>query len=125
MAGEISHMVVDLDGEKCFCGKRGCIDTFASHYQIERKIAEQRERKQGEPFSFIIERAKLKMNPDFQVIQTAAKFVATGVVNVVQAVDIEAIILGGRTLLYEDSYFAKLVQTQIHQLLGDEIGRYL
>lgn len=120
MAGEISHMVVNMDGEKCFCGKRGCVDTYASLYQIERKVAASRERDPEEPFSEIIERAKNKLDPDYSVIQTAARYVATGVVNVLQAVDMEAVILGGRTLLYEDSYLAKLVQKEIHELLGEE-----
>jgi glucokinase len=29
-AGELGHMVVDLDGEPCSCGSRGCLETVAS-----------------------------------------------------------------------------------------------
>lgn len=120
MAGEISHMVVNMDGEMCSCGKRGCVDTYASLYEIERKIAARRKREPDEPFSVIIERAKAKKEPDYSVIQTAARYVATGIANVVQAIDMEAVILGGRTLLLEDSYLAACVQEEIHELLGKE-----
>jgi glucokinase-like ROK family protein len=30
MAGEIGHVLVDLDGEVCRCGNRGCLETIAS-----------------------------------------------------------------------------------------------
>ena len=30
MAGEIGHTVVDLNGPLCLCGKRGCVERFAS-----------------------------------------------------------------------------------------------
>ncbi|MBC6420942.1 MAG: ROK family protein [Hormoscilla sp. SP5CHS1] len=30
MAGEIGHIVVDPEGPKCLCGKRGCVERFAS-----------------------------------------------------------------------------------------------
>jgi glucokinase len=30
MAGEIGHTVVDLDGPRCLCGKRGCVERLAS-----------------------------------------------------------------------------------------------
>ena len=30
MAGEIGHIVVDPNGPKCLCGKRGCVERFAS-----------------------------------------------------------------------------------------------
>ncbi len=35
-AGEIGHTVVDVDGEKCTCGKRGCLETKLSKKAIEK-----------------------------------------------------------------------------------------
>jgi glucokinase len=37
-AGEIGHMVVDLNGPKCGCGNRGCFEVFASRLAIFRDI---------------------------------------------------------------------------------------
>jgi N-acetylglucosamine repressor len=28
--GELGHMRIDIDGEKCICGQKGCLDTFIS-----------------------------------------------------------------------------------------------
>lgn len=33
-AGEIGHTVVDISGEKCRCGKRGCLETYLSDERI-------------------------------------------------------------------------------------------
>ena len=29
-SGEFGHMVIDKDGEQCYCGKRGCVDAYCS-----------------------------------------------------------------------------------------------
>ncbi len=39
-SGEIGHMVIDPDGPACKCGKRGCLETFASGKVIERAAGE-------------------------------------------------------------------------------------
>ena len=35
-AGELGHVVVDVDGEECACGNRGCLETVASGTAIGR-----------------------------------------------------------------------------------------
>src|SRR5690625_2967183 len=30
IAGEVGHMTIELDGERCECGNRGCLQTFVS-----------------------------------------------------------------------------------------------
>lgn len=37
-AGEIGHMVLDLDGPKCGCGQLGCFEALASRTAVYRKI---------------------------------------------------------------------------------------
>ena len=41
MAGEIGHMVVDPSGPICLCGKRGCVERFASGPYIAQRVKEQ------------------------------------------------------------------------------------
>ena len=40
-AGELGHVVVDVNGPKCGCGQRGCIEALASRAAICRQIAEE------------------------------------------------------------------------------------
>jgi predicted NBD/HSP70 family sugar kinase len=37
-AGEIGHLVVEPGGPLCTCGRRGCLETFASVQRIERAL---------------------------------------------------------------------------------------
>lgn len=40
MAGEIGHTVVDPNGPVCLCGKRGCVERFASGPYIAQQVRE-------------------------------------------------------------------------------------
>lgn len=37
VAGEIGHIPIDPDGERCGCGQRGCLETVASGWAIARR----------------------------------------------------------------------------------------
>ena len=39
IAGEVGHMVIDIDGPKCACGNQGCFEALASRTAIFREIA--------------------------------------------------------------------------------------
>jgi len=39
-AGEIGHTIVDPDGRQCGCGRRGCLETYASASGIRRTMEE-------------------------------------------------------------------------------------
>ncbi len=47
MAGEVSHIVIEVDGPQCTCGKKGCLMTYASGIGIARQVNERIAR--GEP----------------------------------------------------------------------------
>ncbi|MGE5590520.1 MAG: ROK family protein [Bacillota bacterium] len=40
LAGEIGHMVLDPEGDLCACGKRGCLETYASASWVVRRVRE-------------------------------------------------------------------------------------
>jgi len=39
-AGEIGHTIVDINGRTCGCGRKGCLETYASATGIKRTVAE-------------------------------------------------------------------------------------
>jgi len=41
IGGEWGHMSIDPNGPLCFCGKRGCVETFISGAGLENRYAEQ------------------------------------------------------------------------------------
>ena len=38
LAGAFGHMTIDLHGPECYCGNKGCIETFVSRAAIEKKL---------------------------------------------------------------------------------------
>ncbi len=38
LSGEWGHSIIDINGARCFCGKRGCINTFISGTGLENNI---------------------------------------------------------------------------------------
>lgn len=44
-AGEIGHVVVDVDGPMCGCGKRGCLETWVSVPALEARVAQSPDRR--------------------------------------------------------------------------------
>jgi glucokinase len=38
-AGQLGHITVDVDGEPCLCGRRGCVETASSGTALKRHIA--------------------------------------------------------------------------------------
>lgn len=36
-AGELGHMVIDINGPKCACGRRGCIESFVGGWAIKKR----------------------------------------------------------------------------------------
>ena len=40
MAGEVGHMSIEMDGEECPCGRRGCWERYASANALKRQTAQ-------------------------------------------------------------------------------------
>lgn len=74
-AGEFGHTVVDLDGPRCVCGRHGCLE-----------VLHDRAIEAGD-------------------VGRAAAILAAGIVNLLQAIDVDHIVLAGTDLLrHEDTY---------------------
>jgi glucokinase len=108
-AGEIGHMVVEVDGARCTCGRRGCMEAYAGRAAMEghvRKLVEKGEKtdlfKLAEHHdrdrltSGIWARA-LERGDDLaeKMIDRAVKALGAGVASAVNLLDVEAVILGG------------------------------
>jgi glucokinase len=108
-AGEIGHIVVRIAGERCGCGRRGCMEAYAGRAAMERRarrleakgtktklfeIMEQRGRTRLA--SGVWERA-LKQGDELAVrlLDDAVEALGAGVASVQNVLDVEAIVIGG------------------------------
>jgi glucokinase len=107
-AGEIGHMVVDVGGVPCVCGRRGCWERYASGTGLGRMGREAAEAGRaprlvelagGDPLlvrgEHVTEAAGEGDPAALTVVEVLAGWVAVGLVNLVQALDVRRIVIGG------------------------------
>ena len=107
-AGEIGHMVIDVNGPKCGCGSRGCFEAVASRTAIFQRI--KAGIKEGEKTLLTdmlgdsLEdlrsgdlRKAIRRGDKFvaRVIEQAAEYIGIGVANLVNIFGPEVVVLGG------------------------------
>ncbi len=97
VAGEFGHMSIVPEGRKCNCGRRGCLETYASGTAIARRYHELTGRK--------IEGAKevgtAASKGDKSAVKSyreAAYYLGIGLANLMNVLNPEAIVVGGGVL---------------------------
>jgi glucokinase len=107
-AGEIGHMVIDVNGPKCGCGNRGCFEALASRTAIFQRI--KAGVKDGEK-TLLTEmlgdglddmrsgdlRKAIRRGDKFvsKIVEQVAEYVGIGVSNLVNVLGPEVVVLGG------------------------------
>ena len=107
-APEIGHIVIGNNGVRCNCGKVGCLETYASATAL---IREGKKAAKKDPNSLIlkfangdienitaknvIDAAKQYDEEAIKIFNDYVKYLAIGIVNVINMLDPEVIILGG------------------------------
>jgi glucokinase len=109
-AGEIGHMVVEIDGARCTCGRRGCMEAYAGRGSMEahaRELHEQKGRK-TDLFKLMKERDRTRVTSGIwaraleredklatHVIDRAVRALGAGIASAVNLLDVEGVIIGG------------------------------
>jgi len=130
IAGEWGHHILHPNGNKCYCGKRGCVETYISGPALERRWLEISSTKKSlqsiiqNPSSAEYEQWKSEFLENFGM----------ALANVIDILDPDAIVLGGGvsnvSFLYDEGkkvvyekVFSDLVDTPIlENKLGDSAG---
>jgi glucokinase len=86
VAGEIGNVTIDRQGPLCWCGRRGCLNTFASGAAIHSQL---------EPGTQLSERFR-SSDPRFTaVVADAAKALGIGLANALNLLNPALVVLGG------------------------------
>lgn len=109
-AGDFGHIIIDKDGPLCYCGKRGCLETFTSDQFIINKAKEALSNQQDTMIKDFIKKRKdldsisadtvLKAAQKGDIVsknifQEVGKNLAMGIVNLISLFDPELIVIGG------------------------------
>jgi len=118
-AGEIGHMIVDLNGRTCGCGGHGCLEAYASRSAIERRI--EGALKKGRPSCILdylgsgksitsgmiqksIERGDELV---LQCVTEASEYLSGGIASIINFINPELIVLGGGLVEAVDYFYEK------------------
>jgi glucokinase len=108
-AGEIGHLVVEMNGARCTCGRRGCVEAYAGRGAMElhvRKLLDKGEhtdlfklaKRHDRPrlTSGIWARALEQHDAVAEkMIERAIAALGAGVASAINLLDVEAVVLGG------------------------------
>jgi glucokinase len=130
-AGEIGHVVVKMNGRRCPCGRRGCMEAYAGRSAMEaraRKLHEEgrktdlfkimKKHDRDRLTSGIWERAlNAKDKLTIELIDEAVEALGAGIASVVNLLDVEAVIIGGGIGVRLGEPYAKKITKQMHKHL--------
>jgi glucokinase len=108
-AGELGHMVVKLDGARCPCGRRGCLEAYAGRGAMEARAREKVDKgAETELFEIMEKRGKTRLTSGViaraldrgdplatELIDRAVAALGAGIASAVNLLDLEAVIIGG------------------------------
>lgn len=121
-AGEIGHIIVDLNGRPCACGAHGCLEAYASRSAIEKRIegALKKGRKSAileylEPgkaiTSSMIEKSIEKEDElVLQCVTEASEYLSGGLASIINFINPELIILGGGLIEAVDYFYQETIK---------------
>jgi glucokinase len=109
-AGEIGHMVVEIGGARCTCGRRGCMEAYAGRAAMEshaRKLHEEKGHK-TDLFKLMREHERERLTSGIwaralehhdklatEIIDRAVRALGAGIASAVNLLDVEGVIIGG------------------------------
>ncbi|WEG12902.1 ROK family transcriptional regulator [Pullulanibacillus sp. KACC 23026] len=134
IAGEIGHMIIDLNGPLCQCGNEGCLQAIASgpalvdlaiHAMNDGQETLLKNAKHGGPLSgeSIYEAAKLGDTLARRLLAEAGKALGVGITNLIHVLNPDRIIIGGGVAKAEGFVFESLRGT-IHKLVLTEKAKH-
>jgi glucokinase len=109
-AGELGHMVVVIDGARCTCGRRGCVEAYSGRAAMEahvRKLHEEKGRR-TDLFKLMKEHGRPRLTSGIwsraleqgdklavQVLDRAVGALGAGIASAVNLLDLEGVIIAG------------------------------
>lgn len=121
-AGEIGHMIVDLNGRQCNCGGHGCLEAYASRSAIERRIegALKKGRKScildyletGKSISSSMIQKSIEREDELvlQYVTEASEYLSGGIASIINFINPEKVILGGGLIEAVDYFYQKTIK---------------
>lgn len=116
-AGEFGHTIVDAHSEiQCVCGRYGCVASLSDIMHVRNMVKKARH---GDvpTIDEIFSRARAGIEPEAEIMKDAIKYLAIGIINLVQTIDPAVVILGGKGFL-ANNYTVEELQRQLQSVMN-------
>ena len=123
---EIGHMVIEVNGKKCRCGKNGCFEEYASMRAFRNKIREIYNIEDvNSSITLDLYHKKEKEEEMNKAIEEYIMYLSTGLTNLISILEPDAICIGGSFVHYEEIFMDKLKDSFKEKLNGRELPKLL
>jgi glucokinase len=108
-AGEIGHVVVKMNGARCTCGRRGCMEAYAGRASMERHVNKLlQEGRETDLFKLMEQHGRTRLTSGIwsraldhgdklaiDVMDRAVAALGAGIASAANLLDVEGVIIGG------------------------------
>src|SRR5699024_2960327 len=95
LAGEVGHMPSDMYGDDCECGKKRCLEAFASDPSTVKHANKRIQNKNIQSSKEVYERAVQGDQECVELLQQTGEAIGIGLINLIHTLNPETIIIGG------------------------------
>ena len=123
IAAEIGHMTIHADGEKCYCGNTGCLESYASARAILSRVVSALERGRESMLKEFHEGGFYKLGAEDiyrmalegdnlarETLKDAGRHLGIGIASIINLVSPEAVILTGGLIGAWDIYIEEAIK---------------
>lgn len=110
-AGEIGHVSIDMNGEQCHCGNRGCVELIAAPAATEARY--QALTGTARDYPDIAAAADAGEQAAIDAITVSADALAAALVSVVNVIDTDQIVLSGRSFEHATDVYVQIIQQRL------------
>lgn len=123
---EIGHMVIELNGKKCRCGKNGCFEEYASMRAFRNRIREIYNIEDvNSSITLDLYHKKEKEEEMNNAIEEFLNYLSIGLINLIGILEPDAICIGGSFVHYEEIFMDRLKNILNEKLRGREVPKIL
>lgn len=122
-AGELGHVVIDLAGPSCSCGRHGCLEAYAGGWAVARAYAESR--KDDETTITAEDVFRLADSGDEtarEILSKASEVLGLALANLVNTLGVNQIVLGGGMICGHKTFLDSIRSSFLRHIIGEYEG---
>jgi glucokinase len=132
-AGELGHLTIDIDGDPCACGRRGCLEAYASGTNIARRAREAVARGEASSLASLASREALTARDVVEaasagdalahrVWEDTTRMLGSAVATILDVLNPELVVLGGGVTNAGDMLLGPVREVALREAMAPAAG---